>query len=65
MRRFAIAYRRIGGVMAVVTSIEEAARLEPTFDPGLRYVGIGVAQGERPDQPPNSIAVVILFAWPR
>lgn len=65
MRRFAIAYRRIGGVMAVVTTLDEAARLEPTFDPGLRYIGIGIAQGERPDQPPNSIAVVLLFAWPR
>lgn len=65
VRRFAIQFRRIGGVMAIVTTLEEAATLEPTFDTDLRYVGIGVAQGDRPDQPPGSIAVVILLAWPR
>jgi uncharacterized protein YkwD len=65
VRRFAIAFRRIGGVMAIVTTLEEAATLEPTFDTDLRFVGIGVAQGDRPDQSPGSIAVVILLAWPR
>lgn len=65
LRRFAIAYRRVGGVMAVVTSLEEAATLEPTFDPGVRYVGIGVAQGARPDLPPNAIVVVYILAWGR
>jgi uncharacterized protein YkwD len=65
VRRFAIQFRRIGGVMAIVTTLEEAATLEPTFDADLRFVGIGVAQGDRPDQPPGSIAVVILLAWPR
>jgi uncharacterized protein YkwD len=65
VRRFAIQFRRIGGVMAIVTTLDEAATLEPTFDRDLRYVGIGVAQGDRPDQPPGSIAVVILLAWPR
>ena len=56
VRRFAIQFRRIGGVMAIVTTLEEAATLEPTFDSDLRFVGIGVAQGDRPDQPPGSIA---------
>jgi len=65
LRRFAIAFRRVGGLMAVVSDIEEAARLEPAFDPSVRYVGIGVAQGNRPDAPPNSIAVVIMLGWPR
>ncbi len=65
LRRFGIAFRRVGGVMAVVQALDEAARLEPTFDPTVRYVGIGVAQGTRPDAPPNSIAVVIVLAWPR
>lgn len=65
VRRFAIAYRRVGGVMAVVTSLEEAATLEPTFDPTVTYLGIGVAQGTRPDNPPNSIVVVYLLAWSR
>lgn len=65
LRRFAIAYRRVGGVLAVVTSLDEAATLEPTFDPTVSTVGIGVAQGTRPDIPPNSIVVVYLLAWTR
>ncbi len=65
LRRFAIAYRRIGGVMAVVSSVEEAGALEPTLDPDVRAAGIGVAQGTRPDTGPNAIAVVIVLGWPR
>lgn len=65
LRRFAIAYRRIGGVMAVVSSVDEAGALEPTLDPDVRVAGIGVAQGTRPDTGPNAIAVVIVLAWPR
>ena len=65
LRRFAIAYRRIGGVMAVVADVDEAGQLEPTLDPGIRYLGVGVAQGTRPDTGPNAIAVVIVMAWPR
>lgn len=65
LRRFAIAYRRVGGVMAVVTAIDEAGQLEPVLDPEVRLVGIGVAQGNRPDTGPNSIAVVIVLGWPR
>lgn len=65
LRRFAIAYRRLGGVMAIVASVDEAGALEPTLDPDVRHVGIGVAQGTRPDTGPNAIAVVIILAWPR
>jgi uncharacterized protein YkwD len=65
LRRFAIAYRRLGGVMAVVGSLSEADALEPTLDGTVRHIGIGVAQGTRPDTGPNSIAVVIILAWPR
>jgi uncharacterized protein YkwD len=65
LREFAIAFSRVGGLMTVVNTIAEASRLEPTFDPEVSYVGIGVAQGTRPDTPPNSIAVVILLAWSR
>lgn len=65
LRRFAVAYRRISGLMTVVGDPSEAEQLEPTFNPEVRYVGIGVAQGTRPDSPPNSIGVVILLAVPR
>ncbi len=65
LRGFGIAYRRIGGVMAVVSQLAEAGALEPTLDPGVRGVGLGVAQGTRLDTGPNAIAVVIVLGWPR
>lgn len=65
VRRFAIVYRRIGGIMGVVSSVEEASQLEPALVDTVRHCGIGVAQGTRPDSPPNAIAVVILLAWER
>lgn len=65
LRRYAIAYRRVGALMTVVTRIEDAGRLEPTFDPDVTTLGIGVAQGDRPGQAPNAIAVVIVLGWPR
>lgn len=65
LRRFGIQYRRIGGVMAVVTSLDEAQQLEPALDDTVRLAGIGVAQGTRPDTGPNAIAVVIVLGWER
>ncbi len=65
MRRFAMLFRRVGGVMAVVSSLDEASTLEPTFDPELDFIGIGVAQGSRPDVGENAIAVVIMLGWGR
>jgi uncharacterized protein YkwD len=65
MRRFAIAFSRVGGLMVVVSGLDEAATLEPALEGDVRYVGIGVSQGSRPEHPPNSIAVVILLGWPR
>lgn len=65
LRRFSIAFRRVQGLMVIVGNPEEAAQLEPTFQAELRYAGIGVAQGNRPDVPPNSVAVVMLLAWAR
>lgn len=65
LRHFSIAFRRIGGVMAVVPTLADAAALEPLFESDLRYVGIGIVQGSRIDIPTNSIVVLIMFAWPR
>jgi uncharacterized protein YkwD len=58
-------YRRVGGLMALTTRLDEATSLEPLLDPSLRYVGVGVAQGDRPGRPPKSLAIVFLMAWPR
>lgn len=65
LRGMGIAFSRVGGVMTVVSALEEAYRLEPTYDRNARYVGIGVAQGTRGDTGSNAIAVVILMAWPQ
>lgn len=65
LRRFGIQYRRVGGVMAVVTSLDEATQLEPALDETVRRCGIGVAQGTRPDTDANAIAVVIVLGWER
>jgi uncharacterized protein YkwD len=65
MRRYSIAFRRIGGVMAVVGDVDEAGQLEPTLADDVDYVGIGVAQGTRADSDPNAISVVIMLGWAR
>lgn len=65
LRRYAILYRRVGGLAAVVASLDEAASLEPALDASVTQAGIGVAQGSRPDTPSNSIVVVIVLAWRR
>ena len=65
MRRYAIAFRRVGGVMAVVSEVDEASQLEPTLADDVDYVGIGVAQGTRADTEPNAITVVIMLGWAR
>jgi len=46
-------------------SMDRLPALEPTIDPAARYIGVGVAQGPRPDTGPNTIAVVIVVGWPR
>jgi uncharacterized protein YkwD len=46
-------------------SMDRLPDLEPTVDPAARYIGVGVAQGPRPDTGPNTIAVVIVVGWPR
>ncbi len=65
MRRYSIAFRRIGGVMAVVGDVDEAGQLEPTLADDVDYVGIGVSQGTRADGEPNAISVVIMLGWAR
>jgi len=65
LRRFSIQFRRIGGLMAVVTDLSEAGSLEPALDSEVRYVGLGVAQGTRADTGPNAISVVIMLGWAR
>ncbi|MCS6799566.1 MAG: CAP domain-containing protein, partial [Myxococcota bacterium] len=65
LRRSGIEFRRVGGLMTVVVDPEEAATLEPALERDMRWIGLGLRQGTRPDTPPNAIAVVMLFGWSR
>lgn len=65
LRSYAVLFRRVGGVMAVVSALDDAGQLEPALDAEVDYVGVGVAQGTREDAPPNSIAVVVMLGWAR
>jgi uncharacterized protein YkwD len=48
-----------------VISLDRTPKMERMVDPTARYVGIGVAQGSRPDTGPSTIAVVVVLGWPR
>ncbi len=65
MQREGLLYRRISVAAAFGPRIDGAERLEPLLDAASRFVGVGVAQGDRPDSPPNSVFVVYVLAVPR
>jgi uncharacterized protein YkwD len=48
-----------------VISLEHATKIEQLFDPRARFVGIGVAQGMRPETGPSTIGVLVVIGWPR
>jgi hypothetical protein len=49
--------------MTLVSSLDEAAAIAELLDPAARAVGLGVAQGSRPDTIENAIAVVAILAY--
>lgn len=51
-------------VMPVI-SIDQVTRIDSLFDPVARYVGIGAAQGARPETGPHTVGVVVVLGWPR
>ncbi len=65
MQREGLLFRRIAVAAAYGPRLEGADRLEPLFDREMQAVGVGLAQGSRPDGPPNSVFVVYLMAVPR
>jgi uncharacterized protein YkwD len=50
--------------MVVLSSIDQVPT-DKMLDPAVRLVGVGVAQGTRPETGPNTIAVVVVIGWPR
>jgi uncharacterized protein YkwD len=51
--------------LSPVISIERAPKIDRALDPSARYVGVGVAQGARPETGPSAIAIVVVLGWPR
>jgi uncharacterized protein YkwD len=56
-------YERVGALMLLVTSIEQASEVAALLDPKAKGIGIGVAQGTRSDTVENAIAVVVLLGY--
>ncbi len=65
LKKFAVAYARVSALMVLVSSLDEAVRLEPALDPTAKFVGVGVMQGSRPDTDSNVIGVVWVLGWDR
>jgi uncharacterized protein YkwD len=56
-------YQRLSALMLLATSIEEASEVAALLDPKLKAIGLGIAQGSRPDSAEGAIAVVALLAY--
>ena len=65
LQRLSVAYRRVGAVLVLAHSIDEARTLEPPLDPAARSVGIGAAQGQRPDRGGPVLVIAFVLGWPR
>lgn len=58
-------FRRVAAAAAFGTAPEDSVTLEALYDREATALGIGVAQGDRPGAPPQSVWVVYLLAVPR
>jgi hypothetical protein len=58
-----VRYAKLGALMTVVASVDEAATIDTLLDPAARALGLGLAQGTRADTYENAIAVVALIGY--
>lgn len=65
LQRFSVAYRRVAVVLVLARALEDASTLEPALDAGVGNIGIGVAQGSRPDRGGPVLVIALVLAWPR
>jgi uncharacterized protein YkwD len=65
LRNEALLFRRVQVAAAFGPRAEESATMQPLFDRETTAVGIGIAQGDRPGAPPQSVFVVYVLAVPR
>ncbi|MBI3178268.1 MAG: hypothetical protein HYZ27_01320, partial [Deltaproteobacteria bacterium] len=62
---FGLAYRRVAVLFAATSSLEETAAMEPLMEPGVRVVGVGIAEGDHPEIGHRAIVTIVVLAWPR
>ena len=65
LRGESLMFRRIQLVAAFGPRYQDAVTMQPLFERESTAVGIGVAQGDRPGAPPQSVFVVYVLAVPR
>ena len=52
---------RVSALLSLASSLTDLAQLEALLDPALGSIGVGLAQGTRPDTPPNTVCAVLLL----
>ena len=57
--KFALAYRRVDAMLTLTNAIDDAATLEPALDERAAGLGIGIAEGKRPER--GSVVAVVLI----
>ncbi|MDH5671510.1 MAG: CAP domain-containing protein [Myxococcales bacterium] len=56
-------YRRLGAMLTVVASLEDAAGIDSLLERSIAGLGLGIAQGTRSDTMEDAIAVVAIVAY--
>jgi uncharacterized protein YkwD len=54
--------RRVSAMLTIVAGLEDLPKLDALLAPGLHGLGVGLAQGARPDNFPNAICAVLLLS---
>jgi uncharacterized protein YkwD len=53
--------RSVGAVLTVASSLEELSEIDAVLEPGVKWIGLGLSQGSRPDTPENALCAVLLL----
>jgi uncharacterized protein YkwD len=51
----------VSALLSLASSLSDLAQLDALLDSSLTSIGIGLAQGARPDTPPNTVCAVLLL----
>ena len=59
--RLKIKARSVGAVLTVASSLEELSEIDAVLEPTLKWIGVGLSQGTRPDTSENALCAVLLL----